>query len=244
EAIAKKDGRKLAEDLKALEATEIDIYKRTVNAWLPISSIERLEEIQSLQWIKPVYIPINNIGSVDSQGDSAMVVGMTRNKYCIDGDGVKIGVLSDSYNFLGGAANGVASGDLPGIGNPNGFTSPVTVVNDYSPGSDEGRAMCEIVHDLAPGSELFYATAFGGQATFANNILSLANTHACDVIVDDVYYFEEPMYMDGIIAQACNTVVNGGVAYFSAIGNSAQSSYESAFNPTPGSKWHDFDPGP
>jgi len=31
----------------------------------------------------------------------------------VDGTGVKVGVLSDSYNCLNGAAAGVATGDLP-----------------------------------------------------------------------------------------------------------------------------------
>ena len=37
------------------------------------------------------------------------------------------------------------------------------------------------------------------------------------------------MFQDGIIAQAADTVVRQGAAYFSAAGNSAKQSYESAF---------------
>lgn len=244
EALAKRNGSSLADDFMLLGAEEVDVHKRMVNAWLPINSIEKLQELESLQWVKPVYKPLTNIGSVDSEGDSALAAGLVRQNYCVNGAGINVGVMSDSYNFLSGAASGVATGDLPGIGNPNGYVTPVTVVSDYSSGSDEGRAMCEIVHDLAPGSSLFYATAFGGQATFSNNIFSLAYTHNCDIIVDDIYYFEEPMYMDGMIAQACDSVVGDGITYFSAIGNSAQSSYESSFRTTAGNNFHDFDPGP
>ena len=50
---------------------------------------------------------------------------------------------------------GRASGDLPGPGSPCGSTAPVNVLDDSeSDGSDEGRAMAQIVHDLAPGASI------------------------------------------------------------------------------------------
>ncbi|WP_417600045.1 lamin tail domain-containing protein [Owenweeksia hongkongensis] len=244
EATAVNDGEVLAEQLKSMAAEDIQVYKRIVNAWINIKNIPQLEELEELRYAKPVYRPITNIGSANSEGDSALAAKMTRSKFCLDGSGVKIGVLSDTYNANSGAASGVSTGDLPGVGNPNGYTTPVTVVADLTAGSDEGRAMCEIVHDLAPGGELFFATAFTGQAGFASYIEDLYDLHSCDVIVDDVFYYEEPFYMDGVIAQACDYVNSKGVAYFSSAGNNAQSSYEAPFRNRAGSRWHDFDPGP
>ncbi|AEV33756.1 subtilase family protease [Owenweeksia hongkongensis DSM 17368] len=244
EATAVKDGEVLAKQLKSLAAKDIQVYKRIVNAWVNIKNIPQLEELEELRYAKPVYRPITNIGSANSEGDSALAAKMTRSKFCLDGSGVKIGVLSDTYNANSGATSGVSTGDLPGVGNPNGYTTPVTVVADLTAGSDEGRAMCEIVHDLAPGGELFFATAFTGQAGFASYIEDLYDLHSCDVIVDDVFYYEEPFYMDGVIAQACDYVNSKGVAYFSSAGNNAQSSYEAPFRNRAGSRWHDFDPGP
>lgn len=40
------------------------------------------------------------------------------------------------------------------------------------------------------------------------------------MIVDDITYFAEPMYQDGVIANAVNTVNARGVSYFSSAGNS------------------------
>ena len=124
-------------------------------------------------------------------------------------------------------------------------------------GTDEGRAMMQIVHDVAPGAAQAFHTAFNGLADFANGILELKTAAGADVIVDDVIYPEEPMFADGAVAQAVDQVKAMGVPYFSAAGNSAQDSYESAFRPSGeqvtivdefgnlllNGELHDFDPG-
>jgi Subtilase family len=93
--------------------------------------------------------------------------------------------------------------------------------------SDEGRAMLQLVYDLAPGAELSFATAFTGEDEFAANIRALAEDGA-DIIVDDVIYFAEPFFQDGVVALAVDDVVtNDSVAYFSSAGNNAAQSYES-----------------
>ncbi len=50
--------------------------------------------------------------------------------------------------------------------------------------------MMEIIHDLAPGAKLYFATANSTQATFAANIRALRDA-GCTIIVDDVGYFAE-----------------------------------------------------
>ncbi len=160
------------------------------------------------------------IGSVTSEGDADHRAADVRTTYGYLGQGIKIGVLSDSYNATGGAAANVTSGDLPGTGNPDGYTTPVTVVQDYSGGEDEGRAMLQVIHDLAPAATLYFATADVSEASFATNIQTLRNTYGCNIIIDDVAYFDEPAFQDGITAQAVNAVTAAGALYFSSAGNS------------------------
>jgi hypothetical protein len=150
--------------------------------------------------------PITNVVNT-SQGDVAHRAALARSTFGVDGSGIRIGVLSDGVDTL---AARQASGDLPPI---------VTVLAGQAGSGDEGTAMLEIVYDLAPGAQLFFATAFNGQASFAQNILDL-QTAGCDIIVDDVFYFAEPVFQDGIIAQAVNTVTTAGALYFSSAGNS------------------------
>lgn len=117
---------------------------------------------------------------------------------------------------------------------------------------DEGRALMEIVHDVAPGTQQMFHTTEFGQASFAQGILDLRNAGA-RVIVDDILYLAEPMFQDGAIAQAVDQVVAQGAVFFSAAGNQARVSYEGPFRPSgvpidEGGGFiceaHDFDPDP
>lgn len=172
----------------------------------------------------------SSAGSVVSEGDKAHGAALARYTYNVDGSytkhvegstktqRVKIGVLSDSYNNLGGAATDIATGDLPSDGVTLVGSGDLPSTSPSYPGIDEGRAMLQIVHDLAPGAKLYFATAFIDEAGFASNIRAL-RTAGCDIIVDDVGYLSEPVFQDGIIAQAVNNVTARGALYFSSAGN-------------------------
>ncbi len=162
-------------------------------------------------------------GLVRSEGDGQLNGASARAGFGVDGSGVTVGILSDSFDrdpsAATHAAGDVASGDLPGPASPCGSTVPVAVFDDsVASGADEGRAMAQIVHDLAPGAALDFVTAFSGEAAFAAGIRGLAAAGA-GVIVDDVAYFGEPFFQDGPVAVAVNDVAAAGVSYFSAAGN-------------------------
>ncbi len=226
------------------------VYGRVISAIVPVAALKQLTAINSIQFARPAYKPrhqsangkaltqdcyISAFGKpnpVISQGDTAQRSYLARKKYNVSGKGVKVGILSDSYDNLGTAATGVINGELPGAGNPFNFKKPVDVLEDLdSTGTDEGRAMIEIVHDVAPAAELAFHTAFIGEANFAQGIQDLANK-GCKVIADDVAYFDEPFFQDGIIAQSVDAVKKKGVTYFSSAGNELNSSYESNYRAT------------
>jgi hypothetical protein len=160
-----------------------------------------------------------------SEADSLMNVATARAAHGVDGSGETVGILSDSFDEAIGApttaATDISTGDLPGVGNPCGRTAPVVVQSDFSGGgqADEGRAMAQLVHDLAPGAHLAFATAFNGDLDFANQITALRSVNHADVVVDDVSYFNEPFFQNGPIANAANAASQAGVAYFSSAGN-------------------------
>ncbi len=144
-------------------------------------------------------------GPINSEGDTTHRAAEARAFYGTTGAGVKVGVLSDGVNSL---SSQQAAGELPAV----------TVLPGQAGSGNEGTAMLEIVYDLAPGAQLFFATAFTSQASFAQNILDL-RTAGCDIIVDDVGYFREAVFADDNVAQSVNTVTASGALYFSSAGN-------------------------
>jgi hypothetical protein len=245
--IAFGDPSDLEQDLIDLGMSVYGIAGPIISGFLPINAIPTVSLLENVNFFRPA-MWTTNIGATTSQGDAAMYSDAVKTSLGIDGSGVIVGVLSDSYNALATAAADVTSGDLPGATNPNGYTTPINVLDDLTTGTDEGRAMLQIIHDVAPGAELAFATAFTGQAGFANNIAALRTTGNANVIVDDVFYYAEPMFQDGIIAQAADAAYAAGASYFSSAGNSGQKSYESVWRSGPPEFGYpstfDFDPGP
>lgn len=206
-----------------------DLY-HVVEASLDVARLPEAAVLPGVLSVTPVYRPVLRAGSVQTQGD-AVVSGPTVRAAGFDGAPFLVGVLGDSALDL---AASQATGDLP------------PVVDRYLefPVSDEGRAMLEIVHDVAPGAALAHHSAILSELSFAEGIRKLAAAGS-RVIVDDVWYLSEPFFQDGIVAQAVNDVTADGVFYITAAGNEADDSYEAAFvdaNPTGMRHYHDFDP--
>jgi hypothetical protein len=148
-----------------------------------------------------------------------------------DGSGISIAAMSDSYaqrNVAPTAADDVAHFDLPGAaGNPINTQAVSVLVDGPAGSSDEGRAMVQILHKMAPRARLGFASGALGEVEFAESIRQLAALpgHAgvgdfkADVIVDDISYGGEPFYGETIIGNAIDEVTAAGVTYFSSAGN-------------------------
>lgn len=183
-----------------------------VTASLPIAAVAFIADRADVRKIRTPARPHTNVGSVTSQGYVSHEANKVVTNLNISGAGVTVGVLSDSALPARVAAL-IASGDL----GPD--TQVLPGQQGPSDGSDEGTAMMEIVHDLAPRAKIIFATAFNSEQSFADNIIALKDAGA-KVIVDDVSYFDEPAFQDGIVAQAVNQVTAAGVIYFSSAANS------------------------
>ena len=143
---------------------------------------------------------------------------VARSRYGVDGTGIKIGVLSDGVVNL---ATAISSGDVP---------PDVTVLPGQVGTGDEGTAMLEIVHDLAPGAKLYFATPSRASPRSPTTSASSAPP-GCDIIVDDIFYYAESVFQDGqapsivsntnggVVTQAVNDVTADGALYFSSAGN-------------------------
>jgi Subtilase family len=220
------NGAALLAQLQAIGLQHGASFKGMASGLLPLDKVGALLDVSDLAHASESGM-ITHAGLVTSEGDASMHADTARSIFGVDGTGIKVGVLSDSFATVASPittmAQDIANGDLP---------ADTTILQDFSNAAmdqtDEGRAMAQIIHDSAPGASIAFATANFGQANFANNIIALANAGA-KVIVDDVQYFAEPMFQDGVIAQAVNQVVANGAIYFSSAGNEGHAGYEAPF---------------
>jgi hypothetical protein len=276
--------------LRAAGAKVLHISRRyrTITAAIAREDLRAAADVAGVEAVTEVQVPMSGraavrarggavarrracaTGSQVSEGDTQLRAAIARADLNLDGAGVKVGILSDSFSTATlpatTAAQDVTAGDLPGPANPCGRTTPVSVVKEGPANrADEGRAMLQIVHDLAPGADLAFATAAVSETDFADQIIALKDAGA-DVIADDFIFFAEPFFQDGPIANSVSTVTDAGVPYFTMAFNNNQidasnrdiASWETAqYRPIPcptsvqadnnfvaGSDCMDFDPDP
>src|SRR6516165_10261702 len=254
DAVTRGDPQRLKQTLVGLGLQRPSVYANDVGGWLPVNQIAAAAARVELVSMRASMWRARGVAET-SQGDFAQRSDVVRSTYAgLTGTGVTVGILSDSFNCYGVYDQG-GPGTPPASGvrgyAPNGFATDDATFdesNGYLPASvsvleeapcmswgqplqlpfaDEGRAMMQIVHDVAPGAALAFYTATNTEADFANGIAALASAGAT-VIADDVGYFDEPFFQDGIVAQAIDAASAKGVAYFSAAGNNGQVSYENS----------------
>jgi autotransporter-associated beta strand protein len=251
----------------AVTASEIDLLEsaglfvevantemHVVQGWISYLTLDQLDQAVGVQEVSAPGYALPATGAVESAGDTVLKAVNVRSQfasYGIDGTGIKIGVISDGVINRQAAMN---SGDLP---------STITIDSSRSgllaklPGDpytgDEGTAMLEIVHDLAPAAELYFSGPRTG-LEMVDSINWLVG-QGCSVIVDDLSFAlgsSDPFFSDGAIANAASSAVNSGVSYVSAAGNwqraydgqiwgDARSHWQGDFVDA-GSGWNNFNP--
>jgi len=229
------------------------VYKNDIGGWLPVDSINTAAALGGVRFMRASQMHLHT-GAVNSQGDYVQksLALRTNSLYTgvkgagLTGAGLTVGLISDSFNCLGGESQDEKTNDLPGPQNPSN-PNPVNVIqedpinpntNQCVSGTDEGRALAQIVYDVAPNAQLEFYSADVSEADFANGIITLATPKGqqgpgsytgggAQIIDDDVGYLDEPVYQDGIVGDAVNTVAQQfGTLYFSSAGNEGRDSYE------------------
>jgi hypothetical protein len=173
------------------------------------------------------------VGSVESQASQAMFADVARQQFNVDGTGVKVCVMAESFNLATladdevtpiqtRAEDDVALGDLPPFPRMDivrDYDGPPRILNDF------GRGMMQLIHDVAPGANLGFHTASLGQSGFAEGIVLLV-ARGCNVIVENFNEFLAAWFQDDLIAQAADFARDQGVVFFSGAGTRARASLE------------------
>ncbi|MEX2188389.1 MAG: S8 family serine peptidase [Pirellulales bacterium] len=162
----------------------------------------------------------------------------------VDGSGVKVGVISTGIAHYADVAGETPNPKLP---------TTITVHPTLSghPTDDEGTAMLEVVHSVAPGAQLFFAgyPSSGSRITASEmrDAIQWMMDNDVDVIVDALDFYDQPIFEDGAgtVAQRVAEAIEEGVVYVSAAGDSAMRHYQGVYQSSGGDfpLRHDFDNG-
>ncbi len=174
-----------------------------VSVWAPVDAVKDISTMPGVKAVFLAHVPKTHVGAVTSQGVQALHDDIVLNSGA-SGAGVTVGILSDSYNLVrliqpppttDTALVDAQSNDVPrtkALHNEEGLIFSIDDESNYP--TDEGRGMAQVVHDMAPGSPLCFATASDGEEAFAEFIYTLRIDPRCgaDIIVDDTAYSDEP----------------------------------------------------
>ncbi|MBI2487095.1 MAG: S8 family serine peptidase [Deltaproteobacteria bacterium] len=202
---------------------------KIVQGWVPFDKLDELSNLSFVTKVTPPSYGKTRTGSVETEGDAILGSDDVRDILGFDGSGIRVCAISDGADSVSVSQ---ATGDLPDD----------IEINPVLPGNgDEGTALMEIIHDIAPGALLF----FSGPNTSVEMIGSIefcANN--ADVIIDDLGFLGEPFFEDGPVAEAAADAVDQGVVFVSAGGNDADQHYQALYRDTEPSNGdnnlHDF----
>ena len=196
-------------DLLALEADIVITLTSPagmIQAWVPY---QQVDAAAALPWVVAVTPPTygeHNVGPNQSEGVVLHNADLAQAQN-FDGTGVTVGVIS---NGVANLAASVALGDLQ------------AGINVIAAGAgDEGTAMLEIVHDMAPGAALAFHATGAGTAGHVTAVQNLVNA-GVNVIAEDLAFDAEPAFQRGVVATARENAAAGGVSVHSSSGNRGQ----------------------
>lgn len=184
-----------------------------------------LEEVRGVRTVSP---PL--VRKVLPEAGNYHVPGLDkfRKAYEVSGTGLRVGIISDGVDGLAGTqAAGVLPEDVHVLAAGKG---------------NEGTAMLEILHGIAPDAELYFHEAGSNKLEF-NKAIDALLSEGCQIICDDIGWPDEPFFEDGVVASHVREALESqDLLYVSAAGNDAGCHYQGMFFDD-GSGWHDFSSG-
>ena len=166
----------------------------------------RVDAVAGLSWVaavRPTIRPAVDAGAITSEGVTLHNATAAQNQG-FTGAGQKIGVISDGTTSI---AESIARGELPGT----------VQVLDAGEG-DEGTAMLEIIHDMAPGAQLAFNTVGEDLTSYVAAFHNLAAAGST-MIAEDIAFDDEPAFQQGLGATTAEELARHGIWVSSSAGN-------------------------
>ncbi len=191
-------------------------------AQLPVDAVARLSYPHVPTSVTSLGVSVSGAADMQALGEA--------------GNGVKIGVIDLGFSSL---ASSQASGELPATG--AGLT-----VTDYTGsgtgGTNHGTNVAEIVHDMAPGADLYLAKI--NTDVELEQALTDMTAAGVTVINHSVAWFGAAFYDGtGPLCDITDTAENNGVLWVNAAGNYRNQHYLGTFTDADADNRHEFATG-
>lgn len=202
-----------------------------------LDALANTPAIESLRYEPPA---ITRVGSVTSRAATAMRAPIALGDADADGSGQRIGIISDSLAVTpvvrdantspASGQSGILTGSRPQDSGDLPLAVELIAEGEEDMSVDEGAAMAELIHDIAPGADLLFHTAGVNRFQLADAIDALCTTHNSSIVVDDILFLTEAIYQDDNPSQAASECYQRGVPYITAAGNEGDQSYRFVYS--------------
>ena len=173
------DGHAEAEQALVEAGFEIELAAPEFNrwqGWLPARLLDRLRALDGVVSVQTPHYARFAAGDALTEGDEALNAAAARTRFNVDGSGVHVAVISDG---IVGLEEAIQSKEAPWLVEALPFGS------GRLDRGQEGTAMIEIIHDLAPGASI----SFGAVYSDLDHIAAVNHfAQRADIIVDDVSF--------------------------------------------------------
>jgi len=248
------DHAPLVTQLEATGVTVISAYRDQVDVAIPIPLIEAqlqagdpgaiFAQLTELQHVIAVRLPERRVSdeqalidafaidAVDGEGIDVVSAG-DWHRAGFTGAGLRIGILDLSFTGY----EGLLGTELPGYVTVQTFGSI-----DPSDPEPHGTACAEIIHEIAPDAELFFAWYDGYDAAFGEAVEWL-QSEGVDIISHSANGYKGPFDGSASDAQQVDELSAQGILWVNSAGNEALSHHRSIFTDEDGDGFHEFVPG-
>jgi subtilisin family serine protease len=204
--------------------------KNRVQAMVPATQLNKLAEDSAVNWVQP---PDHAHAEVISQGVTLTYANTYHNHVpAYIGSGVKVAVIDLGFygyqNLLGS--------DLPSTVVAKSFRSDGDITGG---GEDHGTACAEVVHDMAPGAQLYLINFY--TINDLTNALYYCLDSNIQIITHSIGWTNLSFYDGtGPISQIVNNADASGILWCTAAGNDAQGHWDGTFSDPDGNGWENF----
>jgi len=215
---------------RRLGATSEGTYQNLIQALVPLASLETLARMGPVEFVRP---PLRPVPLVTGEGvalinaDGWQALGVT-------GAGVKVAILD--LGFQGYAS--LLGTELPNTVTVMSFRAD-SDIGGGTPGTPHGTAVAEIVHEVAPGAEL-YLVNFDTEVELANASQWLTGQGVEVINASWGFFVSGPGDGTGVVNDVVSTSTAAGTLWSVAAANHAQKHWSGPFLDTDADLFHEF----